>query len=467
MGGKPPFSFARFRSGLLGNLGAQSSALFVQLIVALITVPVFAWAWGIEAYGVWLILYSLPAYLVLADLGYPAAAAIEMASLVAKGDRQQASQLFRQTTGMAITGAVLILLLVASALHLWGNHWLSFLPKAVELGGELTVTLLAAFAMAGIVTRALFAALRATGHFATGIYIIALTALINVLLAGGMALAGFGLPGAAAGYLLGEVAGTCIMGLAVRRLAPDMQPAFLPKGVSMLFSLSAPALGLVFVLIGHALVLQGSVMVLGLVAGAAAVPAFVAARTLARLGIQAVGVVNLAINPELTFARSRNDTERSADLVATNLIIAVLLLIPGAILFALLGREIIQIWSGGIIEASASLIIVMALVMLVGGLWGPLAGFLTAENRQATFAYAFTVFAALGVLIASVLSNAYAATGTTAAMLLIDLAMLAWTYRKARHAGFFDEQSLLHSPLRTLDFLRSRLGRRNGDRAEQ
>lgn len=453
----PRFDLTRLRMGLLGNLGAQGAALVVQLIVALVTVPVFAGTWGLETFGVWLLLLTLPACLTLADLGYPAAAAVEMATLVARGERAQAQELYRQATGMACTGAAVVLLLATGLLFGLGEGSLLPFPAARDLGVVTTAVLLAGFAMAGIVTRALFAALRATGHNASGTYIIAATALLNVILAAICALAGFGLPGAAAGYLVGELIGTLAMALAVRRLVPDMRPALLPRGYDKLAPLGRPALAIIFVLIGQTLVLQGATLALGFAAGAAAVPAFVAARTLARLGIQSVGVVNLAVIPEMTFARSRGDGERVSDLVAANLSVAVVLLVPGSIMFAIFGSAVIDLWSGSVIAAPAGLVALMALMMLAGGLWGPLAGFLSAENRQGEFAYAFTFAALFGVALAGVLSLWLAATGAAAAMLGVDAAMLAWTYHHAHNAGFFDGGSLRRMPARAIAFVRERM----------
>ena len=454
-----PFSnpVKRLSRGLLGNFGAQSFALFVQLICAILAVPIFSGLWGLEVYGIWLICFAVPSYLALVDLGYTGAVANEMTAQVAKGETGRARRLFRQLTGATIAGLFAVFCLMALLLNSFGERWLNFAADATDGEASNLMIALVAYSLTGMATRAIFTALRATGHYAIGSYVVGGTALLNVLLACGLALAGAGLLGAALGYAIGEMVGLITMLALKRRYAPDFHVACLPEGISSLAGLNTAAIALFAVAIGQAMLLQGSVIALGAAAGAAAVPAFVAARTLARFGIQMVAVFNLALMPEITMAAAREDRERSSDLVALNLVFALAILVPGSLLLALFGSEVIELWSGGVIHASPSLIVVMAGVMLAGGLWSPMASFLTARNRQDQYAFALLVLSALGVALTFSLAGKFGASGAALSILAVDIVLLGWTFNRAGKSRFFDAHSLRAAPARAGKFILSRL----------
>jgi hypothetical protein len=57
-------------------------------------VPVLASRWGLELYGQWLLLATLPQFLSMSDLGFATAAGTRMTMAVARGDRDEALRLF-------------------------------------------------------------------------------------------------------------------------------------------------------------------------------------------------------------------------------------------------------------------------------------------------------------------------------------------------------------------------------------
>ena len=447
----------RFGSGLLGNVSAQSLALLVQLVVALVSVPIFATVWGLERYGVWLILFTLPAYLALIDLGFVGAAGNAMTAQVSCGKRAAAVSLFRALSAASFWSGAILLGVLATLFLSAELGWLAFADKATTGRTPETIFALAAYAIFALWARTLYTALRATGHFAKGAYAIALAALLDIALAAGIALANGGLLGAAVGYAIGQACGLAAMTMLVARHAPDFRPCFLSANLDVLRPLVRAALALVMVAIGQALLLQGTVVVLGLAAGAAAVPSFVALRTLARLGIQAVAVVNQAVMPELTMARARPDAERVRNLVAINLAAAAAIALPASIALTALGPIIVRFWSGSVISAGPALSGIMALVLLFGCFWGPLASFLTAENLQARYALPFVVVAAAATLLAYPLSQAFGASGAALAMLLVDIAMLIWTARAVWQAHFLKGLPISDIPRRAFVFLSSRV----------
>ena len=426
----------RLGNGLFGNASAQASALLVQLVVALVSVPVFATVWGLEDYGVWLILVTVPATIALSDLGFIGAVGNAMTAAVARGQDAGAREMFGQLTALAFWVGLGLLSLVAIIGFGIDPPWLDFADGATGGQGGGTILALASFAVFSLWSRTLYAALRATGHFAKGSYATAFAALLDITLAGTIALAGGGLLGAAIGYACGQAIGLAIMARLVAKLAPGFRPALMPLAFGLLRPLLRPALALVMTILAQSVILQGAVVILGIVAGSAAVPAFTAVRTLARIGVQLVGVANLAIMPEMTMARARTDGERIADLAALNVCAGIVIALPAALGLALFGPAIVDLWSGGVIAASQELCTIMALATVLGCLWGPFAAFLTADNLQGRYALWFLVAACSGAVAVYPLAERMGAAGAALATVAVELAVLIAAGLAAWRAGF-------------------------------
>src|SRR5258705_6447697 len=83
---------ALFKNFLAGSWGKISTVIF-----RLVQVPVLLSFLGIEDYGRWLVLYTLPSWLSLANLGFGSVAANDISIAIGKGDIRTASMIFSST----------------------------------------------------------------------------------------------------------------------------------------------------------------------------------------------------------------------------------------------------------------------------------------------------------------------------------------------------------------------------------
>src|SRR6266511_513556 len=79
---------------LARGLGAGFYGQIVVIVIQLVGVPILLHAWQVRLYGEWLILFALPAYLSLADLGFCQSAGNDMTARLARGDRSGAGRVF-------------------------------------------------------------------------------------------------------------------------------------------------------------------------------------------------------------------------------------------------------------------------------------------------------------------------------------------------------------------------------------
>lgn len=410
----------RVASGVGANIFDKVVISTMQLAL----VPVLAGAWGVHLYGLWMMLFTAPAFLAMGDFGFATAAGTKMTMAVARGERDEATHIF-QSAWVAIlaSSAVLVMLAALLALLLPGS---AFGSDAGMAPGEirLTLFLLVVYGLVAIQGSIFFAGFRCTGLFAVGafchamIFLFENCAMITAVLMGARPVT------AAAVILVGRFVGLVGQNILLRRCVPWLEIGFRRATRAETRNLVAPAGAVMLVPIAQAFYLQGSALALGIAAGQAAVPAFTAARTLSRVGLQMCWLLNSALMPEFSAAAARHDRRAQAVMVLATLLTSALLAVPYAILFALFGREVILIWTHGVIHSSPLLTLAMAGSILFGGFWYPLSNLILALNRHASYTIWFLVFAVIGTPLTYLLSQSLGAAGAALPMMMLDLAML-------------------------------------------
>lgn len=95
-----PTQATSVRRRIVYGRGANAFGQLVTIIVQLVGVPILLHAWGVQLYGEWLILFAIPAYLSMTDLGFTQCAANDMTARVARGDRAGALAVFQSLAGL-------------------------------------------------------------------------------------------------------------------------------------------------------------------------------------------------------------------------------------------------------------------------------------------------------------------------------------------------------------------------------
>ncbi|HSG35324.1 MAG TPA: hypothetical protein VLA37_12380 [Sphingomonadaceae bacterium] len=449
-------NFSRLGSGLVGNLSAQGTATIAYVLVQLVSVPILAQSWGLEKYGIWLILFTLPGYIIASPAGLVGAAANEATTAFNQG-REEDARLAFQTMTLAL-GAICLVALVPGWLVTFGSsgEWLEFATQQVGYEAIPATFLLVAYGCLVLFGAGFETPFRAVGAYAKAAYLQAFIVLFEAGIALGLVLAGGGLGDAAAGFLVGRAIGTGTTVALASSVAPQFMAGAWRFSMSELRRLAGPSIALAMVPIGFALSLQATVAVLAAAAGPAAVPAFTAVRTLARAAIQVTSVVSRATIPEYTIADARGDRARKLDLLSINIAAALAILLPGLLAMLLLGPWFVNAWTGGEITASLALVAALGASAVLGGLWLVVSNLILATNQQSAYGYAFAIMSALALVPAYLLSQSLGASGAAAAMLLLDAAMFVWVLLQARRLGHARPGDLLAAPRRALALVRSR-----------
>ena len=285
--GSQPLSLSKYmRSRLARAMASGAHGQIIQFGLQLIGVPFMIAAWGVERFGIWLILMTVPSYLAVAYFGFTGAASNEMSMSTVRGDRHQAVSIYQALRLLLMILAVAFMTLLLLALAVFGTAPLDFAQVASNGHAVAIVLVMAAYGLVAIANGSVIADFRADDRYATGsslfqtIYLAeSIAQLASVAVGGGLLDAALAL---CAVRVLGSIAAILLARGQVGWIIAAPGRGTLRE----LRALLDPAMAGLAIPPANAIMQQSSVLTLSAAAWPAAVPVFSAARTLTRFPLQ-------------------------------------------------------------------------------------------------------------------------------------------------------------------------------------
>jgi len=423
---------SRIVQRLFKGFGASLYGQAVVVVIQLAGVPILLSQWHAALYGEWLILFAIPAYLSLGDLGFSLSAANDMTARVGREDREGAVTVFQSLTALVLLLAIvgLILITIAATLLPLGDwiHFSGLTSRDVRwilwfLGAEVLTKLPDGVNHAGF---------RASGDFALHVTIyysilFAQHASIWVL-----ASLGFGPVAAAAAFFVIRVIATPANAIVLVRRHPWLRFGFGKARLTQLRALVRPALANTGIPLALALNVQGMVLLVGGMLGPLAVVTFSTLRTLTRLALQMVTTVSHAAEPELASAFGKGDQALLRTVYQHALRGSFWLALTVSIGLALTGTWILKFWTHGRVNMDSELFHWLLASAVASALWYGSLTVLKAANRhlRAAVIYAASAGATLA-LAAAFLKATGNLAGAGMSLLVMDTVMAGYTLRAA------------------------------------
>jgi O-antigen/teichoic acid export membrane protein len=405
-----------------------SANIFDKLIVAgtqLAMVPILANAWGLHLYGLWVMMFTAPSFLAMADFGFAQAAGTKMTMAVARGERDEAVHIFQSAWAAILTSSTVLILAATAIMFLLPASLFGTDPGMPVGEVRITLLLLVIYGIAAIQGTIFFAGFRCAGLFAVGAFWNALIILIECSAMIGAVLMGASPMVAALTILGGRLLGLTGQNVLLRRRVPWLKIGLSRARIAEIKALFLPSGAVMLLPIAQACYLQGSALALGIAAGQAIVPSFTAARTLSRVGMQMCWLLNTPLMPEFSAASARGDRRAQALMVLATLVVSIILIVPYSVLFALFGQKLILIWTRDAIHSPQTLIWAMSLSIFFGGFWFPLSNLILALNRHVSYTGWYVTLAVVMVPLTYGLAHLFGATGAGMSMGALDACMFA------------------------------------------
>lgn len=432
------------------------------VIFRLVQVPALLSFLEVEEYGRWLVLSSIPSWITLANLGFGSVASNRISMLVAAGDTEAARSLFSTTialVGLLATSGTGVAFLLCWLIPF--DALLDVADRRLELAGAafmLSLSVLLSFY--GEVFSGRFRAAR-KAHY--GILVNSLRPWCELLLVLIVLLYGGRFDWMAAAVLASTILYLFSLGLLSRRSMPSLffQPSTIePREFGGLFRK-----GLAFQAMpaGHAVLLQGFVLVVQWLLGPAAVAVFTTARTLVRSINQMVEMVNQVIWPEMSHLLGGGDLARAARLHRLGVGASLVASIGGMLLLATTADFVYHFWTRGAIEMPDGLILLFLLPVPFRALWYTSGVVHFACNEHEGLALRYLAGTCLALLACAALTSVYGLAGAAVASIVAELFMIRYTVTRSleltndsyREFVFGIVQEARSAPQSALRFVRS------------
>ncbi|MBN8490398.1 MAG: oligosaccharide flippase family protein [Burkholderiales bacterium] len=412
----------RIGHGVSANAFGQGVTILIQIA----SLPIFLSIWDLSTYGKWLMMAALPAYFAMSDIGLLTAAANRMTMLMGAGEIVGARRTLHSATafmsavclGVALLTAVGLIYLPLPMLQSPGDRWTLWLLVLATLA-----------AMYSGIDQAVF---RATGRYATGILTNNFVRLAEWL------------GGIAALLVVGHAVAVALAMALVRVLSLRISWQIARHGNATfgyglrearwmeVKELVKPGLAFLAFQLSSALSLQGFTLLVGSMFGSAAVVTFSAARTLARVAVQATSILSHALWPEFSRLKGAGETQALQALYARSIRIGGATAVALSAVLAGLAPWILPAWTRGEVSYQAAIVLPLLAYAAVAGAGHIPRGVLMSTNGHGQLAIGFTLVSALSLPFAWALGLVWALAGVCWSLLLAEATLTVFSVLLAR-----------------------------------
>ncbi|HEY2040059.1 MAG TPA: lipopolysaccharide biosynthesis protein [Edaphobacter sp.] len=405
--------------GFISNWISKLATTIVQLV----QVPVFLHFWSVPLYGEWMIVTAIPSYLNVSNFGFGNVAGNEMTMMTARGDRDGALRVFQSCWWLItfICSACIVLLaltlyytpaaklLKLHAIDATDTKWIIFYLGCSVLLGQLEALLQSAYRCVGRYPY---------GSFMKSVFSLSAFAvmLIPVCLGHGARVTALVFASANAFFTLV----LCVM---VRRDLPWIRYGWNHASFAEIRRLTAPAFAFMAFPIGNAFNLQGTLMAVGYALGPTAVVIFGTARTVSRVALQLVQMVNNTFWPEMSSAFGTNDIALTRTLHRRSCQLGLIIAIVIVAAMMTLGPWFLTHWTGGHVPPSRGLLSILLMVVVAYSLWSTSSTLLAAVNKHQKLAAWYLFGTSITVVLTYVLAKYYGLYWAAASLLVSEIVM--------------------------------------------
>lgn len=440
----------RTRQRLLLGFASNWVGKLASTIIQLVQVPIFFHFWATTVYGDWLIVNSVPAYLAFSNFGFGNVASTEMNLRVAGGDREGALRVFQSCWWLIALVCTAIGLLLVPLLYLMPIADLLNIHSISPSDTKWIIFYLGLSVLLGQLEQLMGAAYTCVARYAYGSFVKTMISLAAFAATMIPVVLGYGPRTAALVYAIANSIGTVVFCLFVRHDLPWIEFGWKRARFSEIRRLAVPAFAFMGFPVGNALNLQGTLMAIGYVLGPVDVAIFASARTVSRVALQMVGMVNNTFFPELSAAYGAKNFDLLRSLHRRACQTALILSCFIVLCMMSFGPWFLTHWTGGHVPPSRSLLAILLFVVIVYSLWSTSSTLATAINKHQRLAAWYIVGTGVTVVFTYFLARRYGLYGAAASLILSEVIMNVYVLPASLSIthdtlpGFF--ASLLHYP---------------------
>lgn len=392
-------------------------------IIQLIQVPVFLHFWNVPLYGDWLLVNAIPSYLSFSNIGFGSVAGNDMTMLMGRKDQEGALRVFQSCWWLIVLLCSVVTMIFAVALYfLPVAEWLN-LNVMTQSDAKWVIFLLGIAVLFGQLEQLLQSAYTCVGRYPYGSLlksIMTLVAFVAMLLP---VVLGYGVRATALAFSIANALGTVVLCFTVRHDVPWIRYGWQHARFAEIRRLSGPAVAFMGFPIGNALNLQGTLLAVGHVLGSVDVVVFGTARTVSRIALQMVQMVNTTFWPELSssFGAGNMALVRALHRRACQMALAIAVVLIAVMMT--IGPWFLTHWTQHKVPPSPRLLFTLLLSVFFYALWSTSSTLLVAINQHRRLSVYYIVATSVTIVVTVVMAKFHGLIGAASSLVFSELIM--------------------------------------------
>lgn len=281
----------KIKNRILQSIGAQSFGFLISIGIQILIIPIVLKYWGIEYYGEWLIISSVPSYIAMSDLGFGTATSTEIALLLANNQQEKANTLFNSSFYFILFIGILVLLILSILPFIFPLYETLSLKLIPEDTFKIAYLLLSLYIFLLLVLTLPQGLYRSNGLYARGQYISNIFRVFEFISFIIVIIGGYKIILAATCYLIVRVLYTIFIFYDIHNHSKWLSVKRPNLDKTIIIPLLEPSLSFVAITIGQAILNQGIITVIGMRSNSANVVIYSTLRTLANFSKQLIGFI--------------------------------------------------------------------------------------------------------------------------------------------------------------------------------
>ncbi len=391
--------------------------------IQLVQVPVFLKFWNVPLYGEWMIVTAFPSYLNVSSMGFGDVAGNEMTMMMARDDRDGALRAFQSCWWLITFICTAGIMLLALALYLFPAAHLLRLHAISETDTKWIIFYLGCSVLLGQLETLLQASYRSIARYSYGTMIKNLYSLVAFGIMIVPVFFGGGPRAAALAFALANAFFTIVLCFMVRHDIPWIRFGWSHASFAEIRRLTAPAVAFMAFPVGNALNLQGTLMAVGYALGPTSVVIFGTARTVSRVALQMVQLVNNTFSPELSRSFGSHDIALTRTLHRRACQMAFFMALAIFLIMVTVGPWFLTHWTRGQVPPSRPLLALLLLVVVFYSLWSTSSVLLSSTNQHQKLAAWYIAGTSITIVFTYLLAKNYGLYGAAASLLISELIM--------------------------------------------
>lgn len=414
--------YKNFIAGLFGKFG--------QVGIRLIQVPILINYLGVEQYGTWILLSSIPSWLSISNLGFGTVAGNDAAIAAGENNQEKIDEIYSST--MIAVVAIVIVLSFICTLAISFIDWIVLLEKSnlhvIEIKGVLLA--LSFTVLIGFIPQVEAIKYRVENKNYRSIWLSNSRPWIDFLLLWLVIHLDGGMVGIAVAGLIGIIIYSLSIFVDTKKNCKYIPMS--KRKVSKYYTKYLVKKGLIFQAfpMGHAIQNQGYIMVVNYLLGPVAVTLFTTLRTFVRSANQVMELINQSVWPEISFLLGAKRMREARDVHDKSVKISGIAALGIVLVLLSFGPFLYSFWLGKAVEVKYELLIWFILPIPLTAWWFTSSVVLMASNLYEDYALRYVLVCTLSLLVALGLGYKYGMPGIAISLVVVDILMV-WYIREA------------------------------------